>query len=594
MISLLGKTNHDSPAFCIAALFWEGLPCVFNEPGDTVMNTTRKKHLSKTWFLALMLAVAGYLLAMGPSLAQQLATVNCPAESIQAAIDAATPGGALIITVNGICNENILIEREEVRLQNGTGGGVTGVVAGVPSIEIRGASGAVIDGLTVSGGLGDGISARANAAVTVRNSTIESHAGNGVDAGNGGFALIDNNTIRFNGACEIIAFDAGMARVRNNTIVSNNPDPFDCSAVGVFGARMRLDGGNSVTNTTATGTAIGVFQDGTLRQGTPHDTVSGLVGVTSHSFADFRDVAITGDVFLSQNSNLRIRDLGSVPSNVTVTGNLNINETDIVQFVGSAPATINGAVNCNGGTLFGSPIVSGGTGVNCPAPLHVLRSNGTAKVLAEDDQVPANPAVPQTMFELRRPGALRFDLVDENNGTTWVFQNRNDAFDITKAGTGVQEFKLESNGNLIIRGTLTQLSDVNAKEDFTEVDGQSILTRLAALPLTQWRYKRDTSRSQHLGPTAQAFHAAFGLGADDKHIAPADAAGVALVGVKELHKMIEAREAEIAKRDAEIAALKQRLAALEAREVRLQALEAAVQQLLAVTPPARVTAAALR
>ncbi len=61
---------------------------------------------------------------------------------------------------------------------------------------------------------------------------------------------------------------------------------------------------------------------------------------------------------------------------------------------------------------------------------------------------------------------------------------------------------------------------------------------------------------------------------------------MALVGVKALHTMIE-------ERDAEIAELKRRLAALEAREVRLRALEATVQQLLAVTPPARVTAVAL-
>jgi len=32
----------------------------------------------------------------------------------------------------------------------------------------------------------------------------------------------------------------------------------------------------------------------------------------------------------------------------------------------------------------------------------------------------------------------------------------------------------------------------------------------------------------HLGPVAQDFHAAFGLGADDKHIATVDADGVAL------------------------------------------------------------------
>jgi hypothetical protein len=63
---------------------------------------------------------------------------------------------------------------------------------------------------------------------------------------------------------------------------------------------------------------------------------------------------------------------------------------------------------------------------------------------------------------------------------------------------------------------------------------------------------------------AQDFHAAFGLGADERHIAPLDAASVALVGVQALHKMIAAREGTITRQEAEIARLKERLAALEA------------------------------
>jgi hypothetical protein len=221
----------------------------------------------------------------------------------------------------------------------------------------------------------------------------------------------------------------------------------------------------------------------------------------------------------------------------------------------------------NGDLILGNSVfidrsaLSMGVGTLIPlAPLHVFQADGTAKVLAEDEQVPANPAQPQVMFELRRPGAVRFDLVDEFNGNTWVFQNRNGAFDITLAGTGVQEFKVDSSGNLTIQGSLIQLSDAKAKADVRAVDGKEILTRLASLPISEWRYKKDASNSPHLGPMAQDFHAAFGLGADDRYIAPMDAAGVALVGVKELNRTLEK---EIKVCDAEITALKQRLAALE-------------------------------
>ena len=50
--------------------------------------------------------------------------------------------------------------------------------------------------------------------------------------------------------------------------------------------------------------------------------------------------------------------------------------------------------------------------------------------------------------------------------------------------------------------------------------------------LTQWRFK-DFPSAIHLGPMAQDFRAAFGLGLDDKSIATVDADGVALAAIKE-------------------------------------------------------------
>ena len=57
-----------------------------------------------------------------------------------------------------------------------------------------------------------------------------------------------------------------------------------------------------------------------------------------------------------------------------------------------------------------------------------------------------------------------------------------------------------------------------------------------------------------------------------------DADGVAITGVKELHKMIAKRDAKIAQRDTRIAAL----------EERLTDLEAALTQLLAAQPPCQI------
>jgi hypothetical protein len=63
---------------------------------------------------------------------------------------------------------------------------------------------------------------------------------------------------------------------------------------------------------------------------------------------------------------------------------------------------------------------------------------------------------------------------------------------------------------------------------------------------------------RHIGPVAQDFHAAFNVGADDKHIATVDADGVALAAIQGLHALLK-------EKDTRIASLEERLAALEKR-----------------------------
>ena len=103
-------------------------------------------------------------------------------------------------------------------------------------------------------------------------------------------------------------------------------------------------------------------------------------------------------------------------------------------------------------------------------------------------------------------------------------------------------------------------SDRNAKEHFTSIDSQTVLAKVAALPVTEWNYKDDRT-AEHIGPMAQDFHAAFGLdGADDKHISVVDEGGVALAAIQGLNQRLEEQAKE---KDAEIAGLKSRLEILE-------------------------------
>ncbi|MBI5500288.1 MAG: tail fiber domain-containing protein [Deltaproteobacteria bacterium] len=115
-------------------------------------------------------------------------------------------------------------------------------------------------------------------------------------------------------------------------------------------------------------------------------------------------------------------------------------------------------------------------------------------------------------------------------------------------------------------GIWTNTSDRALKEDFEQVDPQAVLDRLASLPITEWSYKNESENGsfRHMGPMAQDFHAAFGLGYDERSIPTADADGVAVAAIQALHR----RNEDLARRNADL-------------EARIQRLEAAVEALAA-------------
>ncbi len=120
-----------------------------------------------------------------------------------------------------------------------------------------------------------------------------------------------------------------------------------------------------------------------------------------------------------------------------------------------------------------------------------------------------------------------------------------------------------ANGNVTVRGTVSQGSDRNAKTDFAPANPQEVLGKVAALPVHTWRYKDESADVRHLGPVAQDFHAAFGLGEDDRHITTVDAGGVALAAIQGLNQKVEEQQAALRQKETEIADLKQRLERLE-------------------------------
>ena len=131
---------------------------------------------------------------------------------------------------------------------------------------------------------------------------------------------------------------------------------------------------------------------------------------------------------------------------------------------------------------------------------------------------------------------------------------------IGSANTSTKPINTSIGAYLNLGGVWVNASDRNKKENFTPVDTRAVLEKLAALPLTTWNYKTEQPSTKHLGPMAQDFRAAFGLGNDEKGIGTVDADGVALAAIQGLNqKLME----ELKRRDAENAELKQRLEALE-------------------------------
>lgn len=107
-------------------------------------------------------------------------------------------------------------------------------------------------------------------------------------------------------------------------------------------------------------------------------------------------------------------------------------------------------------------------------------------------------------------------------------------------------------------GAWQSLSDRHAKDNFREVNPREVLEQVAAMPVTTWNYRSQAAGIRHIGPMAQDFHAAFGVGEDERHITSTDADGVALAAIQGLYAIVK-------KKDARITALEQRLAELEAR-----------------------------
>lgn len=168
------------------------------------------------------------------------------------------------------------------------------------------------------------------------------------------------------------------------------------------------------------------------------------------------------------------------------------------------------------------------------------------------------------------PAALKISSTSTNGVGLWVSQSSSDAVavfgnaspgtgDIIKGFSGTYAnnlvFEVQNDGTVRSKGVVLT-SDRNAKAGFSRVNAESILEKVAALPITEWHYKDDSAGIRHVGPMAQDFHAAFHLnGKDNKHISVVDEGGVALAAIQGLNEKLDKQAAQLKTRDAQIARL---------------------------------------
>jgi hypothetical protein len=140
-------------------------------------------------------------------------------------------------------------------------------------------------------------------------------------------------------------------------------------------------------------------------------------------------------------------------------------------------------------------------------------------------------------FTARATGGVRF--------ITGINESLGDVY-----GTPIAGLRLAPGGSQWLA-----ISDRNMKNHFRSLDPRQVLDKFSRLPLTEWSYKAQDPSIRHIGPMAQDFYAAFGLGEDRLRIGTMDADGVMMAAIQGLNTKVNTRDQKIIAQEKQIAQL---------------------------------------
>lgn len=279
--------------------------------GDTPAYPCHKKDKPISW------SIAGPPGPPGPSTVPQslTVTVDCtadPPQSINTAL--ATQADRLFVSINGNCNEEVVVSRDDVWLQSGgPEAGITAPQGRRNAVSVQGAQRVWLQGLTLTGGLFT-LEADGGASLNAYSLRISGATGSGFYMGNGVAAYVQESYISGNqwsgahmdGGSQLTLWDSHVTdNVSHGIFVQG-------SSVTLYGTEVaRNDAGVGARN------ARVVIQPGGGRSSTIHDNrASGVGGGASQFYLN--SVQVAGNAF----EGVGVADgSAAVLDDVTVEGN---------------------------------------------------------------------------------------------------------------------------------------------------------------------------------------------------------------------------------------------------------------------------------
>jgi hypothetical protein len=89
-----------------------------------------------------------------------------------------------------------------------------------------------------------------------------------------------------------------------------------------------------------------------------------------------------------------------------------------------------------------------------------------------------------------------------------------------------------------------------------------VLDALSKMPVSTWSYRADPAGVRHMGPMAQDFKAAFGLGDTDRAYHSIDAHGVTIAAIQALYDISLEQSRKIQRLEEENEVLRRRMSGI--------------------------------